>query len=152
MSKYYFETQEFGVSDHGIHLLRSRFNYKTIDFSQVAKISIERGKELNNWIAVLVLGVALISFAVYYAAGVFTTITGGTQRVIYIEGIVVPIIPFLMGVYCLYSSTRNGVVMRVYTLEDKHERFPLKELKQELMPFQQFLKERAGTKVRSFQE
>jgi len=149
MSKYYFETQDFGLSDQGIHLLRSRYNYKTIDFNQVAKIIIERGKELNNWIAILVLGVALVSFALYYAVGMFNFLTDGVRGRVSIQEILVPLIPFLMGVYCMYSSTRNGIVMRVFTMDGKHERFPLKELeqKQELAPFQQLLKEKAGTKI-----
>ncbi|MBT1707044.1 hypothetical protein KK062_02360 [Fulvivirgaceae bacterium PWU5] len=149
MSKYYFETREFGVSDQGIHLLRSRYNYKTIDFNQVAKITIERGKELNNWIAILVLGIALTSFALYYAVGMFNFLTYGISGRVSIQEILVPVIPFLMGAYCLYSSTRNGIVMRVRTIEDTHERFPLKELdqRQELTPFQQLLKEKASTKV-----
>lgn len=149
MSKYHFETREFGISDQGIHLLRSRYNYKTIDFNQVAKITIERGKELNNWIAILVLGIALTSFALYYAVGMFSFLTDGIRGMVSIQEIVVPVIPFLMGAYCLYSSTRNGIVMRIRTIEDKHERFPLKELdqRQELAQFQQLLKEKASTKV-----
>lgn len=149
MSKYYFETQDFGLSDQGIHLLRSRYNYKTIDFNQVAKITIERGKELNNWIAILMLGITLVSFALYYAVGMFNFLTDGVRGIISIQEILVPLIPFLMGIYCLYSSTRNGIVMRVFTMDDKHERFPLKELeqKQELAPFQQLLKEKAATKI-----
>jgi hypothetical protein len=144
MSKYYHETREFGVSDQGIHLLRSRYNYKTYDFNNVAKVIIERGKELNNWIAILVLGLALVSFALYYAVGMVELLTDYVRDRISIQEILVPLIPFLMGAYCLYSSTRNGTIMRVSTAEGKSERFPLKELeeKHELTSFKQLLKEK----------
>ena len=127
MNNYYFETREFGVSDNGIHLLRSRFNYETIEFHQVHNLTIEKGKELNNWLAILVIGLALVSFSVYYALRIFSIIDNNEVNVIYIEEILVPLIPFMLGGYCLYSSTRNGTILRLRTIKNKTDKFPLKE-------------------------
>lgn len=150
MGNYYFETREFGVSDDGIHLLRSRFNDKTIEFGQVDSLTIEKGKELNNWIAILIFGLGLVSFSVYYSLRLFNIINNNDVNVIYIEQILVPLIPFMLGGYCLYSSTRNGTILRVKTIKEKADKFPLKELEKDnkIRQFQDFLKERLNTKVR----
>jgi hypothetical protein len=150
MANYHFETREFGISDHGIHLLRSRFNYETIEFNQVDSVTIEKGKELNNWIVILILGLVLVSFSVWYSLRLFNIIGNNEVNRIYIEEILVPLIPFMLGGYCLYSSTRNGTILRVRTIKNKAEKFPLKELDKEnkLRPFQEFLKEKLNTKVK----
>jgi hypothetical protein len=62
MAYYNFQTEEFGVSESGIHLLRSGFNYKTITLSEIDRIRIERAKEIHNWWLVFIIGSALIGF------------------------------------------------------------------------------------------
>lgn len=150
MTNYYFETREFGVTDKGIHLLRSRFNYETIEFKEIDTISIERGKELNNWIAILIIGLAFVSFSVWYSVRLYIVLNNNEVAVISIEKILVPLIPFMLGGYCLYSSTRNGPILRVRTIKNKAEKFPLKELEKEnkLSAFQEFLKEKLVSKIK----
>jgi hypothetical protein len=152
MINYFFETREFGVSDVGIHLLRSRFNYQTIEFNQIDSLTIERGKELNNWIAILIIGLALVTFSVYYSLRLFNIIDNNEVKVIYIEEILIPLIPFMLGGYCLYSSTRNGTILRIRTINNGANKFPLKELETDnkVQPFQDFLKEKLSTKVRIY--
>lgn len=150
MTNYYFETREFGVTDKGIHLLRSRFNYETIEFKEIDTISIERGKELNNWIAILIIGLAFVSFSVWYSVRLYIVLNNNEVAVISIEEILVPLIPFMLGAYCLYSSTRNGPILRVRTIKNKSEKFPLKELEKEnrISSFQAFLKEKLDSKIK----
>ena len=150
MNNYYFETREFGVSDIGIHLLRSRFNYETVEFNQLDNVTIERGKELNNWVAILIIGLSLFSFSIYYSLKLFNVVNSNEVNVIYVEHILVPLIPFMLGGYCLYSSTRNGVVLRIRTIKNKTNKFPLKELEKDnkLESLQDFLKKKLNTKVK----
>jgi hypothetical protein len=150
MINYFFETREFGVSDNGIHLLRSGFNYATIEFNQVDSLTIERGKELNNWIVILIIGLALVTLSVYYSLRLFNIIDNNEVKVIYIEEILIPLIPFMLGGYCLYSSTRNGTILRITTINNRANKFPLKELEKDNKgrAFQDFLKEKLSTKVR----
>ena len=82
MDNYYFESREFGVSDKGIHLLRSGFNYETIEFSQVDSLTIGRGKELNNWLAILVIGLALLTAAAYYVLRAFDVV-GNNEIIVF---------------------------------------------------------------------
>jgi hypothetical protein len=149
MKSYNYETPEFGVSDAGIHLLRSRFNYETILFDQVERVAIRKGKELNNWPVVLLIGIALAAFSVYYTLKLFYFMGDPQVRVIYIEQIIIPAIPFMVGGYCIYSSTRNGMVLMITTIQNKSQRFPLKELekKDQLMSFQDFLKTKLGARL-----
>lgn len=149
MNEYLFETSEFGLSDKGIHLLRSRFNYETIDYADVSALTIEKGKELNNWLVILIIGLGLFSFAVYYTFRLFSVLTNHEVAVISTEEILVPLIPFMMGGYCIYSSTRNSTVLRIKTVKDKRNKLSLKELAKDnkLQDLQQFLKDRVSTKL-----
>jgi hypothetical protein len=65
MATYLFETSEFGVSDSGIHLLRSGFNYQTIRWTEINSIKIEKGKELHNWAIILMLGLVIFIVGIY---------------------------------------------------------------------------------------
>jgi uncharacterized membrane protein YqjE len=129
MNKYHFECREFGVSDQGIHLLRSGFNYETIEFNNLESLTIERGKELNNWPLVLSIGIAFLSFALYYLMRLYDVFFDPENRVtsIFVEEILVPIFPLLLGAYCIYSSLKNGIVMRTRTVQDKTNKFTLRE-------------------------
>lgn len=115
MNNYLIETREFGLSDKGIHLLRSRFNYQTIDYNAIDELVIEKGKELNNWALLLVIGLGLLLFSFWYSFRLFKILDRSEVRVIYIEEIIVPVIPFLAGLYFMYSSTRNGITMKART-------------------------------------
>lgn len=115
MNNYLIETREFGLSDKGIHLLRSRFNYQTIDYNAIDELVIEKGKELNNWALLLVIGLGLLLFSFWYSFRLFKILDRSEVRVIYIEEIIVPVIPFLAGLYFMYSSNRNGITMKART-------------------------------------
>ena len=71
-------------------------------------------------------------------------------NVIYVEQIVILVIPFVLGCYCLYTSTRNGNILRLTTVSNKKDKFPLKELEKvaDLPGFQQYLKDRLNTRIR----
>jgi hypothetical protein len=59
---YKFEAEQFGVSDDSIHLLRNRFNYQTINFKEIDSVTIKTGKDLKNWVIVL-LYIVFICFS-----------------------------------------------------------------------------------------
>lgn len=65
--KYKFETNEFGLSEKAIHLLRNRYNYQTFEYKDIDEIEIGKGRLINNWIVIFVLGLVLTTGALYYA-------------------------------------------------------------------------------------
>ncbi len=147
MNEYKFETKEFAVSEKGIHFLRSRFNYETIGFNELASFRIDIGREVNNWILLLAIGILFLSFSIYYTVGMFYIIANNEVRVIHIEEIIIPVLPFLVGGYFVYASMQNGMMLSVTTIKGKTKRLPLKELVKEnkLSEFQQWWKERCGS-------
>lgn len=60
MKIYNFETEQFGISDVGIHLLRSRYNYETYEFKDIDQITVVRGKQVYNWIVLFTLGILFL--------------------------------------------------------------------------------------------
>ncbi|MBO9702921.1 MAG: hypothetical protein J7604_22090 [Sporocytophaga sp.] len=126
MKHYKFYTREFGISDIGIHLLRNNFNYNTINFKDITSLEIGRGKLIRNWIFVFIFGISLIAFSIYYAFVLIDVLNDPSTRKIYIEELMVPVLPALLGGFCIYSSRRNGIVIKIehngkkssYSLED----------------------------------
>jgi hypothetical protein len=77
MINYYFKTTEFGLSDKGIHLLRSGFNYKTIDFIDIDELKIERGKVLHNWFVILLIGTLIFVGGFYLTIPIMDALLDG---------------------------------------------------------------------------
>lgn len=150
MTKYYFETSTFGLSDQGIHLLRNRFNYETFEFSDIDTLMVYRGKELKNWLVILIIGVVFITSSIWYTLRLYSLIDNNEVNSIYIEELIVPIIPLMLGFYCLYASTKNGTMLNIKTIKNKTDKLPLKELEKSdmLNEFKDLLKEKLPPRVK----
>ncbi len=120
-----FETSDFGVSETGIHLLRSRFNYETVKFSDISKAEIVKGKELNNWWVIFLFGVLLLSFSHSIIEATYEYFMK-PSGIIYIEQIALPIIPTIFGVYCIYVSLQNGFVLKFQSYGGRNYKYPLR--------------------------
>ncbi len=128
MPPYHFQTPEFGISDTGIHLLRGGYNHETIQFADVATAEIKRGKEFKNWLILLVFSNGVIGFAIVFAWRLYHFFQLEYVSRIYAREFLVPVIPLLVGGYCLYLSLRNGVVLRIVTNDGKNKIFMLRDL------------------------
>jgi hypothetical protein len=140
MTTYHFQTTEFAVSDTGIHLLRSGFNYNTILFSDIKSIRIERGKELRNWLVIFLLGAILLMAGLYVSVYTLSAvISDGVSR----RGWRICYLFFIpcFGAYFVYKSLQTGTIVRI-NYGDNNEMFPLKEIKnaQRLNEFKSFIK------------
>ena len=128
MTPYKWETDQFVLSDTGIHLLRSRFNYETIPLSSVEKLSIARGKQVNNWLILFVFGLVLTGFGLFTAIKViYEYFFADNYQHFYIEQFVIPILPLFAGLYSVYHSLISGPVLFVST-STKRIRLPIKDL------------------------
>lgn len=127
MKHYKFYTKEFGISDTGIHLLRSSFNYRTINFKDITSLEIVRGKLIRNWIFVFIFGISLLAFSIYYAYVLIDVLNDPSIRRIYIEELMVPVLPALLGGLCIYSSSRKGIVIKIEH-NGKRSSYPLEDI------------------------
>lgn len=144
--EYPYSTKEFGISDEGIHLLRHRFNYKTIPFSKIERVELRKGMQLNNWLVIFLIGSAMLITGIYLSAGIFDFFGKGevqtrTVRIIYL--IFIPIV----GAYFIYESLQFGLILEVSFGGVKRKQFHLKKL----MPasrqkFGEFMKSKIGHK------
>ena len=136
---YKFETEHFAVSDTGVHLLRSRFNYETIGFETIKAVDIKGGKELKNWRWVLFIGVALIAFVVFDLYQIYQLFISDGTFVIYVERLLIPLFPLLVGGYSIIISLRSTVVFTFKT-DKKSYYLSLRELVKDnsLERFRQF--------------
>jgi hypothetical protein len=113
MPSYQFQTEDFALSSDGVHLLRNQFNFKTIGYNDIRQARIERSVEIRNAPAIFCIGILLVAFAFYQTRWVVWLFNDPRTFHIDIISIVLPIIPLLLGSYCLYASIRKGPVLRL---------------------------------------
>ncbi|MBO9198754.1 MULTISPECIES: hypothetical protein [Niastella] len=107
---YLFKGERFGISEGRLHLLRNEFNYETIPMDSISAIEVRDGKDLKNWWWVLIVGLALIGYALrdlYYIFFLF-----GLWR-IDVERVLIIVLPMALGVYSIFIALRNTRVMIV---------------------------------------
>lgn len=128
MSKYQFETDQLGVSETGFHLLRNRFNYETILFSEADEIRIEKGKQIKNWALVLIIGISLLGLGLFMGIKVvYEFFFADNFHDFYIEQFALPVLPITLGIYSIYSSLKSGFVL-IIVREGKNKNLPLEDL------------------------
>ncbi len=128
MNSYQFETSQFGISDQGIHLLRNRFNFQTITFSQVDSLVIEKGRALKHWPIILLLGIGMVAFAVFYSVALVNLLSDEFGPKLDIYEVIVPLMPFLLGWVCIYFSLKMETIMKVGGPQIREKRLSLAEL------------------------
>ena len=121
MSNYDFESTDFALSDKGIHLLRNGYNYKTIEYNMVDKATIKKGAEIKNVVLCLVIGICLLGFAILQTRHMINIFNDPTVTTIYIEAIVLPVLPGLVGIYLVYIAVKKGIVLIIETGSKKYK-------------------------------
>lgn len=140
---YSFEVEQFGISDTSIHLLRNRYNYQTLTADEIESIIIKAGRDLKNWLIVLIFGIGLLCFVLYDILRIFGLFSDSSVHVIYIERILIPLFPLAIGVYSLIVSFRMSRVMIVKTRKKSYY-FSLRKLVKEgtIRDFEKFVDEK----------
>lgn len=111
--KYLFETEQFGLSHDSIHLLRSRYNFKTYNNSEISQISIQKGRAINNWLFVLILGMGMLIFSIYYSYKFYLLLTSDQNLHLYVEQFVIPVLPLMLGTYSIFQALRTCPVFKI---------------------------------------
>ena len=107
------EATDFALSSEGIHLLRSKFNYETIPYDKVSKATLTKGSEIKNVLLAFIVGFVLISFAILQSIHVLKLFQDPAVHRIYIQSIVLPVLPALIGAYLIYGSLKRRLVLIV---------------------------------------
>ena len=149
MNKYSFQTKEFGLTDDGIHFLRSGFNYKTINFKDIQRADIKKGKELNNWIIIFIIGTILIIPGIWVSIKLIDVFINSELKPVQARMALFFFIPFVGG-YFIYSSLKTGTVLQIYYGDHKSDKFSLKDIINDnrIKEFTLVMKDKLDTKLR----
>ncbi|BDD05546.1 hypothetical protein [Aureibacter tunicatorum] len=128
---YNFETSEYGINSKGIHLLRSRYNYKSFLAKDIKRIRIAKGMELNNWIVILAIGVGILIFGIKYINEVYQALFDDSYGKIYIEEIAMSIVLILTGTYFTYKSLTSGNQIFIETYSGDKKKLSLQDIKKQ---------------------
>jgi hypothetical protein len=146
MAKYLFQTSELGISDTGIHLLRSGFDYRTIKWKEINAASIEKGKELHNWWIIFILGAVLLLGGIYLTLRTIDILLHKEHPERFVKMLLFLLIPGI-GIYFIYTSLRTGIVLKINYDGYKKDMFPLKDIIKEnrIEAFRSLINEKIGT-------
>lgn len=149
VSHYTFETARFGLSDEGLHLLRSGHNYKTLAYRDIRRAILKKGVAIKNWLLVLLLGIGLIAFAVYQASHLYHLFMNPGEHTVNIVSILLPVLPLLLGNYCVYVALKRTTILKVKYRGGK-AKLPLDELvtSNEAVEFTTFLQAKLSSRFR----
>lgn len=124
--EYIHESEQFAFSNDAIHLLRNGFNYKTHEFEKILSITIEKGKTVNNWLLLLMLGLSMVSFSFFYLKSIYEFyFDPSAMGRIYIEEILAGILLLFFGGYFVFASIKKGPVMIVNFVDGKKKKLVL---------------------------
>lgn len=122
--EYLFTTKQFGIHSNGIHVLRNHFPVLTITHTELDKLVLKKGMQLNNWLLIFLLGACLMTpgfYMVYHIKESFAIndAFGLGARLVYYGAIP------LVGIYFVYESLQYGPVLEVRYAGTKVKRFHL---------------------------
>jgi hypothetical protein len=148
MSLYHFQFEDFALSDSGIHLLRNKFNFKTIGYDEIKTATIERSTEIRNASLTLLIGILLTCFTFYQYRWLLGMLTDHQSHVIYIESIVLPVIPAFLGIYCILIAVKKAPVLKLEAGKRKYKLRLRSVIKNDLaIEFEEYLSRKLGSKL-----
>lgn len=144
MPQYLFTTDEFALSETGIHLLRSRFNYQTIPLREIKSMRIAKGKETHNWWLVLIIGGVMVWLGMYLSIGTIKALLSGNatpRQAVLIYILLIPV----SGAYFVYCALETGPLLQIECFNGDKRSFRLRQLlkEQKLDAFKEYLRTRS---------
>jgi hypothetical protein len=127
---YHFSTNEFGISDQGIHFLRSGYNYETIKFSEIDALRIERGMEHHNWIVIFIIGALLVSAGLYTSGSMLAAVLEESVSGKSAKGWFAFAMIAILGFWFVSNSVRSGTILWIH-YHGKNLKFPLRQIVQQ---------------------
>lgn len=132
MAKYAFETPEFGLDELGLHRLRSRFAFESVSYADLTEARVTRGKSVQNWPVLLLVGLAGLGFSVFSAYRLLMFLTYGRGH-FYVQTLATPIIPGAIGLAAVWQALRVTDILAV-RVGRRRLVFPLETLKENQSP------------------
>jgi hypothetical protein len=146
MTAYAFETPEFGLDEQGLHRLRSRFAFEHVAYADLTQATVTRGKSVQNWALLLVVGFCCSGFSVFTAYRLYLFLNYGRGHV-YVQTLATPIIPGAIGLAAVWQALRVTDIL-VVRVGRRRLVFPLATLKGDQNPraLERYLATRVGAK------
>jgi hypothetical protein len=142
VAQYAFETPEFGLDEDGLHRLRSRFAFEHIAYLQLSEARVTRGKSVQNWLLLLLVGIACLGFSAFAAYRLYWFLASGSGH-IYVQTLATPILPGAIGLAAIWQALRVTDILVIRTGR-RRLTFPLETLKpgQSIMALESYLARR----------
>lgn len=122
-----FVTPSVSIGENGIDLLRNRFAYRHLDFSEIEHFRIEDGHLLKNRWIIFVAGIGLFAGAFMLFVPIFKigmSILSESSHSFSFRGLgsilVFPLLLILFGGYCIFQSQLKSKILTLQTNSDQY--------------------------------
>ena len=119
-SPYLFQSRYFAISELGIHLLRSGYNYNTVTYPEISGLEVRKGHELKNWIIVMIFGILLTGYALFDIFQIYQLFNNSIIYRMHVVRMIIPILPISLGVYSIWISSRKSWILLVKSKHVQH--------------------------------
>ncbi len=137
---YKFETSEFRFTVDELHLLRSRFPFKKIDFNKIDRIIITRGSSVKRPYLLFIYGIitvlGLLPFLHFFLENSWLLINGYVEPwelVDFVEvlgyAFIAYFLIFALGVFAIFHAIFPALIMKVEHSEGQYVVLSLMKLK-----------------------
>ncbi|WP_187264562.1 hypothetical protein [Pontibacter beigongshangensis] len=106
--KYKFSTNQFGVDNKGLHLLRSK--HKFISYADIESVSLKSGKVVKNWPLLLLFGLCCLLFSFYSS---FTSFVFPGSESAQLHKMVLPALSLFIGIGATIKALQTKDIMVV---------------------------------------
>lgn len=117
--------QLFKLTPQGIHLLRNKYSYKIIEYSEVNNASLINGRSVKNWKLVFVIGFLLFLGALLFLYFLFNGLSIEEKDVrfynMFGSGVVAALVLGVAGIGLIFNSIRTVPIIIITTKESMYK-------------------------------
>ena len=146
MNKYFYETDQFGITSESIHYLRSKYPYEIISNNELRSIEIKKGVRYKNRIGLILFGGINFLLASYivlvtheaYLSDPIHYLASRMTAIVFLTTIMLG----AFGMICFYNAFIKTQIIVIKTTDKRWNVFSLEPLKKkdQLEEFIDFLK------------
>lgn len=125
MSTYKFRNEHLAVDDNKIHFLRNKYAYDNVDFKSINEIVFKKGRSINNWVLLLVIGVVLFISGIIFSKNLFLIMFGDESTTIYIESIFTSVVLIIIGFILVIKAMKTEKIIEI-NFQNKTKKFAVK--------------------------
>lgn len=133
----------FKLTPLGIHLTRKKFTYKVINYDEVVKANVIKGRSVKNWVLILTFGLLFLFFSTTIFYFLINSLFESQKNVrfylVWGNGIIVFVLTGFIGIFSIKNALEVIPIIELVTAK-KSYKLRLKNRKNDLKEILEYLR------------